>query len=410
MSETLRSSVNCWIAQELSTTVGGAVGYKIRFSDHVSRGTYVKIMTDGILLAETQGDRFLEQYDTIIIDEAHERSLNIDFLLGYLRQILPRRPDLKIVVTSATIDADRFAQHFASSRGPAPVIQVSGRMYPVEHRWRPFEESRDYGLNEAIGDAVDELWREGAGDALVFLPGEREIRDAAEHLRRHHPPGVEVLPLFARLSQQEQDRVFEPHGARRIVLATNVAETSLTVPGIRYVVDAGTARVKRYSYRNKVEQLQIEPVSQAAANQRAGRCGRVSNGICIRLYDEADYTGRPRFTDPEILRSSLAGVILRMKSLGLGAVEEFPFLEPPPRRAIADGYQLLAELGAVDEQNELTPMGGELAKLPLDPRVGRMIVEARDRHALTEVLVIAGSEETAPALHILGYRFGFLLQ
>ncbi|MFL6662537.1 MAG: ATP-dependent RNA helicase HrpA, partial [Rhizobacter sp.] len=385
------SSVAKRIAEEMKTPLGEVVGFKVRFQDHLAAGASVKLMTDGILLAETQTDPLLRAYDTLIIDEAHERSLNIDFLLGYLRQILPRRPDLKVVVTSATIDADRFAQHFASSRGPAPVIQVSGRMYPVEHRWRPFEESRDYGLNEAIGDAVDELWREGAGDALVFLPGEREIRDAADHLRRHHPPGVEVLPLFARLSQQEQDRVFEPHGARRIVLATNVAETSLTVPGIRYVVDAGTARVKRYSYRNKVEQLQIEPVSQAAANQRAGRCGRVSDGICIRLYDEADYAGRPRFTDPEILRSSLAGVILRMKSLGLGAVEEFPFLEPPPRRAIADGYQLLAELGAVDEQNELTAMGGELAKLPLDPRVGRMIVEARDRHALSEVLVIAAA-------------------
>jgi ATP-dependent helicase HrpA len=351
----------------------------------------VKLMTDGILLAETQTDPLLKAYDTLIIDEAHERSLNIDFLLGYLRQILPRRPDLKIIVTSATIDAERFSQHFASRQGPAPVLHVSGRLYPVEQRWRPFEESREYDLNDAISDAIDELWREGAGDALVFLPGEREIREAAEHLRKHHPPGVEVVPLFARLSQQEQDRVFEPHSARRIVLATNVAETSLTVPGIQYVVDAGTARVKRYSYRNKVEQLQIEPVSQAAANQRAGRCGRVSNGICIRLYDEKDFVGRPRFTDPEILRSSLAGVILRMKALGLGLVEEFPFLEPPPGRAIADGYQLLAELGAVDEQNELTAMGRELSKLPLDPRVGRMILEARDRHALTEVLIIASA-------------------
>src|SRR5436190_10899013 len=385
------SSVAKRIAQELESPLGDVVGFKVRFQDRLSAGASVKLMTDGILLAETQTDPLLRAYDTLIIDEAHERSLNIDFLLGYLRQILPRRPDLKVVVTSATIDADRFAQHFASSRGPAPVIQVSGRMYPVEHRWRPFEESRDYGLNEAIGDAVDELWREGAGDALVFLPGEREIRDAAEHLRRHHPPGVEVLPLFARLSQQEQDAVFEPHSARRIVLATNVAETSLTVPGIQYVIDAGTARVKRYSYRNKVEQLQIEPVSQAAANQRAGRCGRVSNGICIRLYDEKDFVARPKFTDPEIMRSSLAGVILRMKSLNLGLVGDFPFLEPPPRRAIADGYQLLAELGAVDEQNELTPTGRELAKLPLDPRVGRMILEGRNRQALTEVLIIASA-------------------
>src|SRR6218665_703815 len=349
------SSVAKRIAQELNTPLGEHVGFKVRFQDRLSAGASVKLMTDGILLAETQTDPLLKTYNTLIIDEAHERSLNIDFLLGYLRQILPRRPDLKIIVTSATIDADRFAQHFASRHGPAPVIQVSGRLFPVEQRYRPFEESREYGLNDAIGDAVDELWREGAGDVLVFLPGEREIREAADHLRRHHPPGVEVVPLFARLSQQEQDRIFEPHSARRVVLATNVAETSLTVPGIQFVVDAGTARVKRYSYRNKVEQLQIEPVSQAAANQRAGRCGRVSNGICIRLYDEKDFTGRPRFTDPEILRSSLAGVILRMMSLHLGLVEDFPFLEPPPRRAVADGYQLLNELGAVDEQNEITP-------------------------------------------------------
>ncbi len=385
------SSVAKRIAQELQTPLGEVVGYKVRFQDRLSPGSSVKLMTDGILLAETQSDPLLRAYDTLIVDEAHERSLNIDFLLGYLRQILPRRPDLKLIVTSATIDADRFAQHFAGRNGPAPVIQVSGRLFPVEQRWRPFEESREYGLNEAIGDAVDELWREGSGDVLVFLPGEREIREAAEHLRRHHPPGVEVVPLFARLSQAEQDRVFEPHAAPRIVLSTNVAETSLTVPGIRYVVDAGTARVKRYSYRNKVEQLLIEPVSRAAANQRAGRCGRVSNGICIRLYDEKDFAGRPAFTDPEVMRSSLAGVILRMKSLGLGAVEDFPFLEPPPRRAIADGYQLLAELGAVDEQNELTAIGQELSRLPLDPRVGRMILEARQRQALSEVLVIASA-------------------
>ncbi len=385
------SSVAKRIAEELQSPLGEVVGYKVRFQDRLQRGASVKLMTDGILLAETQTDPLLRAYDTLIIDEAHERSLNIDFLLGYLKQILPRRPDLKLIVTSATIDADRFAQHFASARGPAPVIQVSGRLYPVEQRWRAFEESKEFDLNDAIGEAVDELWREGSGDVLVFLPGEREIREAAEHLRKHHPPGVEVLPLFARLSQQEQDRVFEPHGAPRIVLATNVAETSLTVPGIRYVIDAGTARVKRYSYRNKVEQLLIEPVSQAAANQRAGRCGRVANGICIRLYDEKEFAARPRFTDPEILRSSLAGVILRMKSLGLGNVEDFPFLEPPPRRAIADGYQLLSELGAVDDANELTKIGRELAKLPLDPRVGRMILEARERQALTEILVIAAA-------------------
>jgi ATP-dependent helicase HrpA len=391
------SSVAKRIAEELKTPLGEVVGYKVRFQDRLSQGASVKLMTDGILLAETQTDPLLKAYDTIIIDEAHERSLNIDFLLGYIRQILPRRPDLKVVVTSATIDADRFAKHFESSKGPAPVIQVSGRTFPVEQRWRPFEESRDYGLNEAIADGVDELWQGNAGgDILVFLPGEREIREAADHLRKHlaHQPvtrNAEVLPLFARLSQAEQDRIFDGHTGRRIVLATNVAETSLTVPGIRYVIDAGTARVKRYSLRSKVEQLLVEPISQAAANQRAGRCGRVANGICIRLYDEKDFTGRPRFTDPEILRSSLAGVILRMKSLHLGVVEDFPFIDAPSGRAIADGYQLLNELGAVDDKNELTPMGRELSKLPLDPRVGRMILEARARGALSEVLVIASA-------------------
>jgi ATP-dependent helicase HrpA len=372
------------------------VGYKVRFQDRFQAGASVKLMTDGILLAETQSDPLLSAYDTLIIDEAHERSLNIDFLLGYLRQILPRRPDLKVIVTSATIDAERFAQHFASSKGPAPVIAVSGRLFPVEQRWRPFEEARDFDLDDAIADAVDELWRGGErGDILVFLPGEREIRETADHLRRHLAqslkggPPAEILPLFARLSQAEQDAVFRPGNGRRIVLATNVAETSLTVPGIRYVIDSGLARIKRYSYRNKVEQLQVEPISQAAANQRAGRCGRVANGICIRLYGEPEFAGRARFTDPEILRSSLAGVILRMKSLHLGRVEDFPFLEAPPSKAIADGYALLAELGAVDDDNELTKMGEQLARLPLDPRVGRMILEARDRQALAEVLVIA---------------------
>ncbi|WP_444812793.1 ATP-dependent RNA helicase HrpA [Variovorax jilinensis] len=438
------TSVAKRIAEELKTPLGEVVGYKVRFQDRLSRDASVKLMTDGILLAETQTDPLLKAYDTIIIDEAHERSLNIDFLLGYLREILPRRPDLKVIVTSATIDADRFAQHFASARPPqgrpkageapsggsddaspqgrpkageapsggsddaergawgpmipAPIIMVSGRTYPVEQRYRPFEESRDHDLNDAIADGVDELWRDphNAGDILVFLPGEREIREAADHLRRHlsHQPlmrSAEVLPLFARLSQAEQERIFDSHSGRRIVLATNVAETSLTVPGIRYVIDAGTARVKRYSFRSKVEQLLVEPISQAAANQRAGRCGRVANGICIRLYDEKDFESRPRFTDPEILRSSLAGVILRMKSLHLGDVERFPFLEAPQRRAIADGYQLLNELGAVDDANELTPMGGELARLPLDPRVARMIIEARTRGALEEVLVIASA-------------------
>ena len=391
------SSVAKRIAQELQTPLGDVVGFKIRFQDRLSKNASVKLMTDGILLAETQTDPLLEAYDTLIIDEAHERSLNIDFLLGYLKQILPRRPDLKIIVTSATIDAERFARHFASRQGPAPVLMVSGRTFPVEQRWRPFEESRDYGLNEAIADAVDELWQGGkGGDILIFLPGEREIREAADHLRGHlshqaHTRQADVLPLFSRLSQAEQDRVFETSGGRRIVLATNVAETSLTVPGIRYVIDTGTARVKRYSLRSKVEQLQVEPISQAAANQRAGRCGRVANGICIRLYDEADFAARPRFTDPEILRSSLAGVILRMKALHLGGVEDFPFIEAPSGRAIADGYQLLAELGAVDEQNALPPIGRALARLPLDPRVGRMILAAREQQALDEVLVIASA-------------------
>jgi len=392
------SSVAKRIAEELKTPLGDVVGYKVRFQDRLSKDASVKLMTDGILLAETQTDPLLNAYDTIIIDEAHERSLNIDFLLGYLREILPRRPDLKIVVTSATIDADRFAKHFESKAGPAPIIMVSGRTFPVEQRYRPFEESREYDLNSAIADAVDELWRDAhnAGDILVFLPGEREIREAADHVRKHlsHQPvfrNAEVLPLFARLSQAEQDRIFDSHSGRRIVLATNVAETSLTVPGIRYVIDAGTARVKRYSFRSKVEQLLVEPISQAAANQRAGRCGRVANGICIRLYDEKDFAGRERFTDPEILRSSLAGVILRMKSLHLGVVEDFPFIDRPSGRAIADGYQLLNELGAVDDANEITPMGQELSRLPLDPRVGRMILEARTRGALDEVLVIASA-------------------
>ncbi len=400
------TSVAKRIAEELQSPLGEVVGYKVRFQDRLQPGASVKLMTDGILLAETQTDPLLSAYDTLIIDEAHERSLNIDFLLGYLKQLLPRRPDLKIVVTSATIDADRFAQHFAGAQGPAPVIMVSGRLFPVEQRWRPYEEQKNVDLEDAIADAVDELWRgtgssgvaaAGPGDILVFLPGEREIREAADHLRKHllaqhrGGPQPEILPLFARLSQAEQDRVFEAGNGRRIVLATNVAETSLTVPGIRYVIDAGLARVKRYSYRNKVEQLQVEPISQAAANQRAGRCGRVANGICIRLYGEDEFAARPRFTDPEILRSSLAGVILRMKALHLSSVEDFPFLEAPPRKAIADGYALLSELGAVDDDNALTEVGRQLAKLPLDPRVGRMILEAQRRHALAEVLVIAAA-------------------
>ncbi|MFM2086131.1 MAG: ATP-dependent helicase HrpA [Pseudomonadota bacterium] len=400
------------IAQELGTPLGETVGFKVRFADTLTKGASVKLMTDGILLAETQTDPLLKNYDTIIIDEAHERSLNIDFLLGYLKQLLPRRPDLKIIITSATIDAERFSRHFGTPEKPAPVIEVSGRLYQVEVRYRPVEreqvampgaagtdkpgqrtaaarEKRD--LMDAVVDGVEELCRIGSGDVLVFLPGEREIRDCAEALRKHHPPHVEILPLFARLSAEEQERVFKTSNARRIVLATNVAETSLTVPGIRYVVDAGLARVKRYSYRNKVEQLQVEPIAQSAANQRAGRCGRVADGVCIRLYEEQDYSLRPKFTEPEILRSSLAAVILRMKSLHLTDVETFPFIEPPLARAVADGYQLLQELGAVDDVNKLTPLGNKLAKLPLDPRVGRMILAALDNACLTEVLIVASA-------------------
>ncbi len=400
------------IAAELNAPLGEHVGFKIRFHDRLSPGASIKLMTDGILLAETQSDPLLAAYDTIIIDEAHERSLNIDFLLGYLKQLLPRRSDLKLIVTSATIDAQRFARHFGSDAEPAPVIEVSGRLYPVELRYRPVRSddprppttadsarrdavADERGLNEAVVDAVDELARIGPGDVLVFFAGEREIREAATVLRGHHPPHTEILPLFARLSAEEQERVFKPASssayARRIVLATNVAETSLTVPGIRYVVDTGVARVKRYSYRNKVEQLRSEAISRAAANQRAGRCGRVAAGVCIRLYDEADFDARPAFTDPEILRSSLAAVILRMKTLDLGEIEDFPFIEPPQPRAITDGYQLLNELGAIDDANALTPLGRTLGRLPLDPRIGRMIVAAREHDCLAEMLILASA-------------------
>jgi len=384
------------IAAELKSPLGHAVGYKVRFSDKLSAGTYIKLMTDGILLAETQGDRLLQAYDTLIIDEAHERSLNIDFLLGYIKRLLQgdenKRPDLKVIVTSATIDAERFSKHF----NDAPVIEVSGRTWPVETRYRPLatgdDDKQEQDMEQAILDAVDDLARERAGgDILVFLPGEREIRDTTELLRKHHPKGAEILPLYARLSFEEQARVFQPGGARRIVLATNVAETSLTVPGIHYVVDTGLARVNRYSYRNKVEQLQVEKISRASANQRAGRCGRVAAGVCIRLYSEEDYAARPEYTDPEILRSSLAAVILRMKSLKIGEVEDFPFLEPPSPRMIADGYQLLAELGAVDERNQLTPVGWQLAKFPTDPRIARMIVAGRQENCLAEMLIIASA-------------------
>ena len=427
-------SVASRIAQELNSPLGQVVGYKVRFNDKITDSSYIKLMTDGILLAETQGDKFLNAYDTIIIDEAHERSLNIDFLLGYLKQLLPKRPDLKIIVTSATIDADRFSQHFNG----APVIEVSGRTYPVEVRYRPLgkagfishdiasddgidddvpiksvpsntlgikrnaktearwlaEDDEEEAIEEAILDAADDLLRQGGGDILVFLPGEREIRDVADHLRKYQGRStklkhIEVLPLFARLSIEDQQKIFKSHSSRRIVLATNVAETSLTVPGIKYVIDAGLARMNRYSSRAKVEQLQIEKISQAAAKQRAGRCGRVSSGICVRLYSEDDFNGRPEFTEPEILRSSLAAVILRMAALRLGDVAEFPFIEAPSSRLIADGYLLLQELGAVDERRQITETGLQLAKLPLDPRVGRMILAAKREGCLKEILIIA---------------------
>ena len=412
------------IAQELGTPIGQDVGYQVRFADKTSQGASIKLMTDGILLAETQRDPQLRAYDTLIIDEAHERSLNIDFLLGYLRQLLPKRPDLKLIITSATIDAKGFADHFALNGKSAPVIEVSGRLFPVEQRYEPLEpEAKPDGkkeskeakeLSEAVTEAIAKVWREGAsgaGDVLVFLPGEREIRDCAEAFRkdhvlqqRFHP---EILSLFARQSVAEQERVFNPGNGRRIILTTNVAETSLTVPNIRYVVDSGLARVKRYSYRNKVEQLQIEPISQAAANQRAGRCGRVSDGICIRLYSEQDYLSRPKFTDPEILRSSLAAVLLRMSSLRLPRIQEFPFIDKPLGRTIADGVQLLDELGAIvyddvtvnsdtdsNSSFKLTPIGKQLADLPLDPRIGRMLLAAKEHNALREVTIIASALAT----------------
>ncbi|HVE48245.1 MAG TPA: ATP-dependent RNA helicase HrpA [Casimicrobiaceae bacterium] len=393
------------IAHELGTQVGDAVGFKVRFTDQTSRDAYVKLMTDGILLAETRRDRELLDYDTIIVDEAHERSLNIDFLLGYLKRLCERRSELKLIITSATIDAQRFARHFASGDKNAPVIEVSGRMFPVDVRYRPLGGSDDVGsgnaddeeaLEEVIVASVEELWREGPGDILVFLPGEREIRETGELLRRGlarrpYASAVEVLPLYSRLSVQDQQRVFAPSQGRRVVLATNVAETSLTVPGIRYVIDTGLARMKRYNVRNKTTLLAIEKISRAAANQRAGRCGRVQEGIAVRLYSEDDYLARTAYTDPEILRSSLASVILQMAALDLPKVDAFPFLDPPTPRAIADGYQLLQELGAVDTARVLTPAGRELARLPLDPRIGRIVLAARDANCLAEALVIASA-------------------
>jgi ATP-dependent helicase HrpA len=381
------------VAAELGTPLGGAVGYKVRFSDQVGEDTLVKLMTDGILLAELQHDRLLRQYDTLIVDEAHERSLNVDFILGYLKRLLPRRPDLKVIVTSATIDPERFSRHF----GGAPVVEVSGRVYPVEVRYRPLgDDDGDRDQTQAVCDAVDELAAEGPGDVLVFLSGEREIRDTADALRQQQRRDTEVLPLYARLSAAEQHRVFQAHAGRRIVLATNVAETSLTVPGVRYVVDAGTARISRYSHRTKVQRLPIEPISQASANQRKGRCGRTADGICIRLYGEQDFLARPEFTDPEVLRTNLASVILQMTALGLGDVAGFPFIDPPDRRSVKAGVQLLEELGALApsgrrERRRLTPLGRTLAQLPVDPRLARMVVEADRNRCVREVLVVAAA-------------------
>ncbi|MEY9812981.1 ATP-dependent RNA helicase HrpA [Streptomyces albogriseolus] len=385
------------VAEELDTPLGEAVGWKVRFTDQVDpEATFIKLMTDGILLAEIQTDRELRAYDTIIIDEAHERSLNIDFLLGYLAQLLPKRPDLKVVITSATIDPERFSRHF----GDAPIIEVSGRTYPVEVRYRPLleEDSDDADRDQitAITDAVEELMAEGPGDILVFLSGEREIRDTADALNKKRYRSTEVLPLYARLSHAEQHRVFQPHGGRRIVLATNVAETSLTVPGIKYVIDPGFARISRYSHRTKVQRLPIEPVSQASANQRKGRCGRTSDGICIRLYSEDDFLSRPEFTDAEILRTNLASVILQMTAAGLGEIEKFPFIDPPDHRNIRDGVQLLQELGALDPtqkdpRKRLTQTGRKLAQLPVDPRLARMVLEADRNGCVREVMVIAAA-------------------
>ncbi|MGU3230595.1 ATP-dependent RNA helicase HrpA [Vibrio cholerae] len=384
------------IAEEMETELGGFVGYKVRFTDQISDQTQIKLMTDGILLAEIQNDRFLNQYDTIIIDEAHERSLNIDFILGYLKQLLPRRPDLKVIITSATIDPERFSKHFSN----APIIEVSGRTYPVEVRYRPLagddDSESDRDQLEGIFQAVDELCDEGLGDILIFMNGEREIRDTADALSKRNLRDTEIVPLYARLSAGEQNKIFQPHAGRRIVLATNVAETSLTVPGIKYVIDPGTARISRYSYRTKVQRLPIEPISQASANQRKGRCGRTEEGICIRLYSEEDFLSRPEFTDPEILRTNLASVILQMTALGLGDIEAFPFVEAPDKRNIQDGVRLLEELGAINDQikdpkKRLTESGKQLARLPIDPRLARMVLEASKLGCLKDVMIIASA-------------------
>jgi len=385
------------IAEELDSELGETVGYRVRFTDKVSDKSYIKLMTDGILLAEIQNDRFLSQYDTIIIDEAHERSLNIDFLMGYLKRLLPKRPDLKVIITSATIDPERFANHFADKRGKAaPIIEVSGRTFPVETLYRPLDETGSDDQIEGIFKAVDELQSLGRGDILIFMNGEREIRDTADALSKRKLRDTEVLPLFARLSVAEQNKIFQGHRGQRIVLATNVAETSLTIPGIKYVIDTGTVRISRYSYRTKVQRLPIEAISQASANQRKGRCGRVSEGVCIRLYSEDDFNGRPEFTDPEILRTNLSSVILQMLSLGLGELNKFPFVESPEDKNIKDGLSLLEELGAVnlkakDPRKKLTGLGRQLAKLPVDPRLARMILAAKEFNCLHEVMVISAA-------------------
>lgn len=394
-------SVSARIAEELGTPLGTDVGFKIRFSDATKPETLVKLMTDGILLAESQHDRYLEKYDTIILDEAHERSLNIDFLIGYLKRLLPKRPDLKLIITSATIDAARFAEHFASAAGPAPVVEVSGRAYPVEVRYRPplpDELTGDIDWQRSVADAVDEVTSLGDGDVLVFLPTEREIRDVAQTLRGRFTGNArgptEILPLYARLSTEEQNRIFQSHKFRRVVLATNVAESSLTVPGISYVVDTGTARISRYSAKNKVQRLPIEAISQASADQRKGRCGRIGPGVCIRLYSEEDYNARDRYTTPEIQRTNLAAVVLQTLGLQLGDVEQFPFLDPPRQDVVRDGFKTLFELGAIDGNRELTPIGRRLSQLPCDPRIGRMILAAEDEGVLREVLIIAAALET----------------
>jgi len=381
------------IAEELGEPIGKSVGYKIRFNDKTHADSLIKLMTDGILLAESQNDPYLNQYDTIIIDEAHERSLNIDFLIGYMKWLLPKRPDLKLIITSATIDTQRFGNHFNN----APIIEVSGRTYPEEMRYRPIEQKEEDDetsddLQNAILDAVDELYRDLRGDILIFLSGEREIRETADSLKKHHPTLYDVLPLYSKLSVSEQERVFKPKGGKlRIVLATNVAETSLTVPGIRGVIDSGHARISRYSHRSKIQRLPIERVSQSSANQRAGRCGRVAEGICIRLYSHDDYLARPEFTEPEIMRTNLSAVILQMTALNLGDIEDFPFLEPPEDKMIRDGKNVLHEVNALDKFGKLTEVGKQLAKFPTDPKLARMLIAASHEHCLTEVAIIVSA-------------------